>query len=538
MEDTILAPIRPGAPKRIPREQLDQLKELVHLATDEEREEIEAIVKAMFRELAEQSLHEFVKQAWSIIEPGAEYIDNWHIEGICLHLEAVTNKLIPKLLINIPPSTGKSILCNVMWPAWTWGPRGWPQARFLHGSYQADLTTRDSLACRMLIESDWYQENWGSQFKLRTDQNRKTRYDNNKTGWRIATSVGGKATGEHPDFIVWDDPHNVKGSESEAKRQDAVDFVFKTLPSRGIARGCSHVGVMQRLHPEDCSGVCLARGGWVHICLPMDFEPNRMEDTPIGWNDPREEDGDLMWPALLNRDKVEELKLDLGPMASQGQLQQDPPDYYDGEEWPKEYFEPRSECPEGVWFQNFPHQEATVAKTMALDPSLGAADTSDFSAIIMLVLDVNGVMWVDASMERRDPFKIVEDAFMFGSIFGPDKFACESNGFQTVLQTLIEEKSRSEGFMLPMWPIHNGKRISKDDRIRRLNPYLARGEFRFRDTEGGRILVQQLKGFPAAKRKKDGPDALEMAVRTTRITWMEKNQKDPSEVERGRVIAG
>ena len=37
---------------------------------------------------AEQHLHDFVKQAWPLVEPGTEYLDNWHIVLICEYLMA------------------------------------------------------------------------------------------------------------------------------------------------------------------------------------------------------------------------------------------------------------------------------------------------------------------------------------------------------------------------------------------------------------------------------------------------------------------
>jgi hypothetical protein len=41
-----------------------------------------------------------------------------------MHLEAVTFGDINRLLINVPPGFMKSLLVNVFWPAWEWGPMG------------------------------------------------------------------------------------------------------------------------------------------------------------------------------------------------------------------------------------------------------------------------------------------------------------------------------------------------------------------------------------------------------------------------------
>ena len=65
----------------------------------------------------------------------------------------------------------------------------------------------------------WYRGRWYDRFALSGDQNIKSRFDTNKSGYRLATSVGGAATGEGGDRIVCDDPHNVQEAESDAIRK-------------------------------------------------------------------------------------------------------------------------------------------------------------------------------------------------------------------------------------------------------------------------------------------------------------------------------
>src|SRR5690606_5505649 len=74
-------------------------------------------------------LVQFVREAWPLVEPGITYRHGMHIEAICLHLEHATRTPNYNLRINIPPGCMKSILCCVMWPAWVWGPYGWPESR-------------------------------------------------------------------------------------------------------------------------------------------------------------------------------------------------------------------------------------------------------------------------------------------------------------------------------------------------------------------------------------------------------------------------
>lgn len=275
----------------------------------------------------EIGLRVFVEQSWKQVEPETPYRDNWHIHCICEHLQAVTRGEIENLLINIPPGCMKSILTSVMWPAWEWGPTGQPHLRYLCGSYDQALSTRDNLRTRWLIESRWYQDHW-PHVQLHPDQNEKTRYNLTGGGWRIGTSVGGRGTGEHPHRKIVDDPHNVKQAESDVERQQALDWQDGTLATRGKALKARTVIIMQRLHERDSSGHVMGKSNfkdkWVHLCLPMRYEKEHAKPMWGGWSDPRKEDGELLWPSLFDEQAVSELEEDMGPMRSAGQLQQRP----------------------------------------------------------------------------------------------------------------------------------------------------------------------------------------------------------------------
>src|SRR5580704_12204381 len=135
-----------------------------------------SLIKEIDAELATRSLGEFVRQAWPIVEPSTPFVPGWHIDAIVEHLEAVSLGQIRNLLINIPPRHMKSLLVSVFWPAWEW--IRWPERRWLFSSYGASLSIRDSVKCRRLIESAWFQSLFGHRFALTTDQNTKGRFDN------------------------------------------------------------------------------------------------------------------------------------------------------------------------------------------------------------------------------------------------------------------------------------------------------------------------------------------------------------------------
>jgi predicted phage terminase large subunit-like protein len=278
---------------------------------------------AIEREYCARSLASFVREAWHVLEPGQPYIHGWHVDAICEHLEAITDGELTRLLINIPPGTMKSTLTSVFWPAWEWGPKGLPHIRMIGASHEQGLAVRDTRKMRNLISSQWFQERW--PIAMTSDQNQKTFYENSSTGWRQACAVA-SMTGKRGDRVVWDDPHSVEAALSTAHRETALRVFQETLPTRlNNPDSSAIVIVMQRLHESDVSGFILEDDyGYDHLCLPMEFEPERRCTTSLGFTDPRTEDGELLFPERFSRTTVDRDKKIMGSMAVAGQFQQRP----------------------------------------------------------------------------------------------------------------------------------------------------------------------------------------------------------------------
>jgi predicted phage terminase large subunit-like protein len=266
-------------------------------------------------------LYRYVLSAWPHIEQ-VDYIDNWHIGAICEHLQAVWTGQITQLLINVPPGCSKSLITSVFFPSWCWANDS--TKRFFYASYDQKLSTRDSVKCRTLVESHWYQQRFPGQVALKHDQDQKTYYETVAGGFRLATSIGGHGTGQHPDFIVLDDPHSVMMAESAKERQTALDWWDHTMSTRGVSRGVRRIIIMQRLHEEDLSGHVLRQGGWDHLCLPMRYGGASRSSTSLGFVDKRIAKGQLLSETQFTEEMVTKLETALGPYGSAGQLDQNP----------------------------------------------------------------------------------------------------------------------------------------------------------------------------------------------------------------------
>lgn len=294
--------------------------------------------------LAKSSLKNFIHEAWDLVEPTTKLEWNWHLDEICKALEAVTRGEIKKLILNIPPGLMKS-LALVFWSAWEWADN--PSLRYLTASYSNDNTIRDNRRLRDIVTSEWYQARFGpngSQIpvggmgvKLSSDQAAKIRFDTTAKGFRIASSIGGVGTGEHPDRIIIDDPLKASSRSDETDRKACISWADNTLSTR-IARNPAIILIMQRLHRDDLSAHFLTKGGWTHIAFPMRFQIP-YQDADGNWQggldcechkrnpDPRDhrtQQGELLWPELWPEEKVRQEEIDLGPFGAAGQLGQKP----------------------------------------------------------------------------------------------------------------------------------------------------------------------------------------------------------------------
>jgi predicted phage terminase large subunit-like protein len=305
-------------------------------------------------ELMRREFRLFVKEAWAVVEPGAPYVDGPHIHAIADHLTFCSIGDIDDLLINVPPRHSKSTICAVLWPAWEWTWR--PTTQWLFSTYAYALTVRDSVKCRTLITSQWYQERWGEMFKLSGEVNLKERFANNKNGYRLATSVGGATTGEGGDRIVIDDAHNMKDINSDTIREGVLTWWKDVMPTRGNnPKKLSRVVIGQRGHHADLPGHLIEGGGWVHLNLPGYYVPERkcktyakkngplrhslrpaappvlvdrfkqpLKKGELIWQDWRTDRNEVLSPDRFGPDELRKLSEEMSERSFEAQIQQNP----------------------------------------------------------------------------------------------------------------------------------------------------------------------------------------------------------------------
>lgn len=484
----------------------------------------------------EDSLYLFLRGAWRYLD-SSPWKDGWPVEAVAEHLQAVVDGEIKRLIINIPPRMGKSSITSVALPAWTWaqrdsGPTCGPGVQFLHASYANQLSLRDSVKCRRLIESSWYQERWGERFSLNSDQNTKSRFSNDKGGERLITSIGAAVTGEGGSIIVVDDPNAANEAFSEATIQTTIDWWDGTMSTRlNDPKTGAYIVIQQRLAENDLTGHILSKdvGEWTHLCLPMRYEPERAFVTSIGWKDPRSEAGELLWPDRFGDTETELLEKQLGPYATAGQLQQRPEPAGGGvikrdwwQLWPEQVFPPMDYIVASL-------DTAYTTKTMN-DMSaitIWGIFTEDTVARSSRVMDSNGrPMYIDRSYSESAPkvmlmhawqarlelHELVEKVANTCRSLKVDKLLIENKAAGISVAQEIRRLYNNENFTVQL---QDPKSQDKLSRLYSVQHLFAEGIIYAPDRTWADMVITQVGQFPKGKHD-DIVDTVSQALRHMR----------------------
>jgi predicted phage terminase large subunit-like protein len=414
-----------------------------------------------------------------------------------------------RLIVSMPPRHGKSELVSRRLPAFLLGLN--PKETIIACSYSAELASRMNRDIQRIMTgqaynslfpasrlSDGHVRSIAGSWLRNSDMFEVVEHG----GTYRCAGVGGGITGMGARWIIVDDPiKNREEADSTTIREKIWDWYTSTLYTRQ-APDARILVVMTRWHTEDLAGKLLMLADekdtadkWEVIEFPaVALDPVRPPDE--------RKPGEALWPEMFSLDDLERMRASMGEYQWAA-LYQQTPRAGGGVEWPEHYFD------KGLMFDEWP--ETLQQKVIALDPSKGAnAKHGDYSAIVKLGRTSDGTLWVEGDLARRSTEEIVSATVNAQMEWNADALVIEINQFQELLAAQIAARGREAGMPLPIVQVNNT--VSKLVRIRRLGPYLFQKSFRFRNTPGTRLLVEQMKDFPVHAHD-DGPDSLEMALR-------------------------
>lgn len=429
------------------------------------------ITQQEFDALCRVDLSVFFQRAWREIEP-SDYLHNWHIDCLSEHLQALERGDFRKLIINVPPRSGKTLMVSVAFPAWLMGRD--PGTRILGVSYAQRLSEKIAYKQRLLMETDWYRSLFPATV-LDNDQLQKSNFMTSKGGGRFSTSVGGTLTGEGGNYLLIDDPMNPDEALSEVRRVRSNEWVDQAVHTRLNNPAKDKIClIMQRLHSADTTGHFLSQSDdWHHLKLPAETK----EKIVVDLGKSRWTYDQYLWPERLSKEVLEDFRSAMGSYAYAGQLLQEPVPLRGGE-FKTDYL------------RYYTSKDFNIRRCnlyITVDPASGKdarqSYDQDYTAMCVWALapDRNYYI-VDGVKERLNPTQRIQKLFDLHRKWNdrsgkPPMVGYEEYGLASDLH-YIEQKQIADSYRFALQPIppRGVKRIKKEDRIRRLIPPMERGQ--------------------------------------------------------------
>ena len=194
----------------------------------------------------------FIERCFATLEPGTPFQENWHLLAIAEQLRLIDEGTLKRLIINVPPRSGKSIMSTIGYSAWRHGRD--PRTRIICVSSDDSLVRALAVSYQAIVKSEWFARAF-PEFRIRRGGDRATETITTMRGYRYGVAIGGSVLGRGADLIIADDAMSPTAALSEPVRlrqQSLWDVGFRSRLDNK-AEGAIII-VSQRLHRDDLVG--------------------------------------------------------------------------------------------------------------------------------------------------------------------------------------------------------------------------------------------------------------------------------------------
>lgn len=194
----------------------------------------------------------FIERCFGTLNPGTRFQDSWYLHAMAEELGLVDLGETKRLIINVPPRSGKSIMTTIGYSAWRHGHD--PRTRMICVSSDDSLVRSLATSYRAVVTSEWFRRAFPT-FQISRGGDRATETVTTMRGYRYGVSIGGSVLGRGADLIIADDPLSPTAALSEVVRQRQLELWNASFRTRldNKAEGAIII-VSQRLHQDDLVG--------------------------------------------------------------------------------------------------------------------------------------------------------------------------------------------------------------------------------------------------------------------------------------------
>lgn len=347
-----------------------------------------------------------------------------HIQLLCEKLLAVANGEITRLIVQMPPRSGKSELISHYFPVWLLAHD--PTTRIMLVGYEADYISTFGRKIKNTISEH------GDLLGIRLDDTSASRYRfdlANQKGGLVTAGVLGAITGKGANYLIIDDPVRGSADAGSKTQMDALWEWFKSTAYTRLEKDGRVVLVNTRWSTLDLSGRLLEameEGGekWEVISLPAIAED---ENDLLG-----RKPGEALWPSRFPTYVLMEKKGMIGSYWWASLYQQRPSPLGGGmlkSDWVKYYNS-----------QDLPHD---LVVYMGVDLAISTKETADYTAISVVGQSQNTLeMYVlDFIRERMDFPKTIRMIKEVAARYNPNLIGIESVAYQAAVPQMLKEET-------------------------------------------------------------------------------------------------
>lgn len=478
----------------------------------------EALRELARREAARRNLLPFVMYFNEAYAPG------WVHADICRHLEQFSKDVVarksPRLMISMPPRSGKTELASKNFAAWHLGHN--PNHEIIGSSYSAALAIDISRKVRGLVQDERYH----NIFPTRMDETSQSaeRWNTAQGGGYVAAGVQGPITGRGAHIATVDDPvKDREAAESEVTRQAIKDWYSSTLYTR-LAPGGGILIIQTRWHEDDLSGWLLERmkeaeqelaetGEW-----PDDADRWKVVKYPaIATHDEEyRKAGEALHPERYDIKALNKIKRTLIPRDWEALYQQNPVSA-DGDYFKKDYFRLYDTAPD----------INTLRVYAAWDLAIGKKDSNDFTCGVVVGIDRSNDIWVlHRYYGRWSADELIQKFFECQDTWSPVLQGIEHGQIEMTLEPFIlkEMNEKKQKFNYIKLKTRGN---DKTTRARPIQGRMEQGRVHFpRQAPWFQEMQNEMLAFPAGKHD-DQVDALAWIGQMILMLAPEREKRPP-----------
>jgi len=208
------------------------------------------------KKLVQTEFLAFAMKAFAVLNKGRRLDNDKYLKLLAEVLSEVAAGRTKRLAVSMPPRHGKTFMASICLPAWILAHKS--SAKIIVLSYGQDLADKIAYAIRAILRSDWFREAFDT--RLAKDRAKVMDFVTTDGGGVRSLSIEGGVTGLGADFIIIDDPVEIKDCDNSKRLQRVNDLFDDEIQTRlDNPKKGGIVVVAHRLSEDDLPGHVLGR---------------------------------------------------------------------------------------------------------------------------------------------------------------------------------------------------------------------------------------------------------------------------------------